>query len=232
PIAIVRRGEHADALRALGAEVLVADANGEDARAQLRALVGPDGARAVFDAVAGETGALALSALRHGGRHVVYGGLSGAPLAVDAGALIFRDVRVEGVWRTRWAAEAPAEAIRRAVGALADLVAEGALALPVEATYDLADWREALAHAAAPGRAGPGDVRPRRWARGAASRGGAGAAREGAADGVARRRRISSRSVREREGPSYGPCIPPSCTLNRRAAGRPAPSGAGERRRH
>ncbi|HLT45672.1 MAG TPA: zinc-dependent alcohol dehydrogenase family protein [Rubricoccaceae bacterium] len=154
PIAIVRRGEHADALRALGAEVLVADANGEDARAQLRALVGPDGARAVFDAVAGEAGALALSALRHGGRHVVYGGLSGAPLAVDAGALIFRDVRVEGVWRTRWAAEAPAEAIRRAVGALADLVAEGALALPVEATYDLADWREALAHAAAPGRLG------------------------------------------------------------------------------
>jgi NADPH:quinone reductase-like Zn-dependent oxidoreductase len=154
PVAVVRDGAHAHALRALGAEVLVADADGADARARLRALVGPDGARAAFDAVMGEAGALALSALRRGGLHVVYGGLSGQPLPVDAGALIYRDAHVRGVWRTRWAAEAPLAEVRRAVSALADLAAEGVLMLPVEATYDLADGRTAVRHAAAPGRLG------------------------------------------------------------------------------
>ncbi|MDX1419929.1 MAG: zinc-dependent alcohol dehydrogenase family protein [Rubricoccaceae bacterium] len=154
PIAVVRSDLHADALRALGAEVVVAASNDEAARAWLQALVGPEGARAAFDAVLGEAGALALSALRRGGQHVVYGGLSGRPLPVDAGALIYRDVRVQGVWRTRWATEAPVAAVRRAVGALAVDVAEGTLALPVEATYDLSDWREAVRHATASGRLG------------------------------------------------------------------------------
>src|SRR5690606_14445852 len=131
--------------------VLVADASDEDARARVRILVGPDGAAAAFDAVMGEAGALALSALRRGGRHVVYGGLSGRPLPVDAAALIYRDVHVQGVWRTRWATEAPPETVHRAVGALAELVAGGVLDLPVEATYDLAEWRAAVRHASASG---------------------------------------------------------------------------------
>ena len=154
PIAIIRDSLHTDALRALGAEVLVADADDEDSRTRLRDLVGPEGARAAFDAVMGEAGALALSSLRRGGVHLVYGGLSGAPLPVDSGTLIYRDVRVQGVWRTHWATESPLDEVRRAVGALAGLAAEGALDLPVEARYDLADGREAVQHAVAPGRLG------------------------------------------------------------------------------
>jgi NADPH:quinone reductase-like Zn-dependent oxidoreductase len=153
PVAIVRDDTHAGALDALGAAVLVADANDAAAREALSALVG-DGAGAVFDAVAGEAGALALSALRRGGLHVVYGGLSGQPLPVDIGALIYRDVHVRGVWRTHWAETAPLTAVRRAVGALAALAAEGALALPVEAAFDLRDWRAALTEAGASGRLG------------------------------------------------------------------------------
>ena len=48
----------------------------------------------------GEAGALVLGAIRPGGTHVVYGGLSGKPLPVDAVTLIYRDVTVRGLPQT------------------------------------------------------------------------------------------------------------------------------------
>ena len=154
PVALVRDDQHSEALRDLGAEVVVTDGTEADGIERLRAVVGEHGARAAFDAVMGAAGRLALGALGDAATHVVYGGLSGEPLAVDAGTLIYRKVTVRGLWRTRWAETAPLAEVQRAVSILADLVAEGTLHLPVEATYDLADYRTALAHANASGRLG------------------------------------------------------------------------------
>ena len=153
-VAVVRSGAHADRLRALGAEPVVADDDTPEARAALAEAVGEGGAAAVFDPVAGGAGALALSALADGGTHVVYGALSGRPLAVPAAALLYRGVTVRGVWRTQWAARAPCPALRAALLDLAALVAEGAFTLPVEATFDLAEGAEAVRAAQARGRWG------------------------------------------------------------------------------
>ncbi len=153
-VSLVRSGTNAGRLRALGTDVLVTDGTEADAAERLRNLVGPDGAAAGFDAVMGEAGALVLGALRDGGTHAVYGGLSGRPLPVDAAALIYRGVTVRGLWRTRWAETAPPAEVRRAVSDLARLAAEGGLDLPVEAAYDLADYAAAVAHAAPSGRWG------------------------------------------------------------------------------
>ncbi|MEM0963206.1 MAG: zinc-dependent alcohol dehydrogenase family protein, partial [Bacteroidota bacterium] len=138
-VAIVRRDDHRQRLDALGATVVVADENTRETRALLREAVGASGARAVFDPVAGDAGALALSALAEGGTHVVYGGLSRQPLAVPVPALIYRDIEVRGVWRTRWAAKADRETVRTTLAALAVLLAEGAFDLPVHATHDLSE---------------------------------------------------------------------------------------------
>ena len=153
-VALVRGDTHADALRALGAEVLVASTNDETTRAQLRALVGPEGAVGVFDALAGDAGALALSALRPGGSHLVYGGLSGRPLPVGIGSLIFRDIQVRGIWLTRWAERVAAETVAQAAGELVALLPSGELTLPAEASYDLSDFHAALEHVERPGRGG------------------------------------------------------------------------------
>lgn len=154
PVALVRTDTHADALRALGMTVVVADADTPEARAELREAVGEDGAAAVFDAVAGSAGSLALGALGDGGVHVVYGALSRAPLAIPPAALLYRGVTVRGVWRTRWFRETPRAVSRPVLEALARDAARGVFSLPVEATYDLSDVTGAVRAATAPGRLG------------------------------------------------------------------------------
>ncbi len=116
--------------------------------------VGEAGGRAVFDPVAGEAGALALSALGEGGLHVVYGALSGEPLAVPPAALIYRNVTVRGVWRTQWAARADRATLHAALDELAALAVEGAFTLPVTAAVDLRQPAEAVREATAHGRWG------------------------------------------------------------------------------
>ena len=153
-VAVVRRESHRAPLEALGVEVVVADANTSEARTALREAVGEDGAAAVFDPVAGETGALALSALAEGGVHVVYGALSGEPLAVSPAALIYRGVTVRGLWRTQWAARADRATLRDALAQLADLAVEGAITLPVAATFDLSEPAAAVEAATSHGRWG------------------------------------------------------------------------------
>ena len=153
-VAVVRSDAHLEHIRALGAEPVVASEDTAEAQTALREAVGEGGARAVFDPVAGEAGALALSALGDGGVHVVYGALGGAPLPVSPRALIYRNATVRGVWRTRWFAEAPRAESRAALAELAALAASGAFALPVEARFDLADGAEAARAATERGRWG------------------------------------------------------------------------------
>lgn len=154
PVAIVRRETVRESLEALGAAVVVADENTKAARAALREAVGAGGARTVFDPVAGEAGALAASALGEGGVHLVYGALSGAPLPVSPAALIYRDVSVRGIWRTQWASRAPRTDLVGALGDLAALAAEGAISLPVAATFDLSEPAAAVEAATSHGRWG------------------------------------------------------------------------------
>jgi len=151
---VVRSGVHADRLAALGATVVVADADTPAARTELSDAVGADGARVVFDAVTGEAGALALSALADGGTHVVYGALSRQPLPVPPSALLYRRATVQGLWRSRWVKESPVSVVRAAVAHVASFAADGVFDLPVEAAFDLADAREAVGAATAPGRWG------------------------------------------------------------------------------
>lgn len=154
PVALVRSSTHTDALESLGLAVVVADADTPQARAALAAAAGPGGAAAVFDAVAGETGALAMSALGDGGVHVVYGALSRAPLATAPAALLYRGVTVRGLWRTRWFRETPRAESRAALDALARDAAACVFDLPVDATFDLADIADAVRAATTPGRLG------------------------------------------------------------------------------
>ncbi len=154
PVAIIRSPTYAHALRALGMTVVVADADTPEARDELREATGEAGAAAVFDAVAGDAGTLALGALGDGGTHVVYGALSKAPLAVSPAALLYRGVTVRGVWRTQWFRKTPRAVSHPILEALARDAAAGVFDLPVDATFDLADVAEAVQAATTPGRIG------------------------------------------------------------------------------
>ena len=151
-VSVVRREAQVAALKALGADAVVVDA--PDLAARVREATGGAKPRLGIDAVAGEATRRMANALADGGTVVNYGLLSGAPCAMDAGDVVFRDLSLRGFWLARWFATASLEqqhALYRQLGAA---MADGTLRVEVERVYPLAQVKEALAHAARPGRGG------------------------------------------------------------------------------
>lgn len=107
-----------------------------------------------IDAVAGvDTGRLA-ACVAESGTLVNYGLLSGEPCRIDPRHLVFRDITCRGFWLQRWWDEADAERIASVHHRLAGMIADGALAVPVAASYPFSRVREALIAAEQPGRDG------------------------------------------------------------------------------
>ncbi len=152
-INFVRRPEQVDELLALGADAAIATSDG-DVTERVRQLTGGRGATAALDAVGGETGALALRALRSGGTMLVYGMLGNEPLPLHNGEMLFRGLTARGFWLSQWFRQTPPAQVAGTLGTLMGLIAGGKLVPPVEAEYDLADFRAAIAHAERPGRRG------------------------------------------------------------------------------
>ncbi len=153
----VRRVEQVAELRALGADAVFSTDEAPDVGdlvARVRALTDGRGVAGALDAVGGETGALALHCLRPGGTLLVYGLLGGEPLPLHNGEMLFRGLTVRGFWLTHWFQHTPPERAQTTLRELMGLMAGGQLAPTVEAAYDLADFRAAVAHAQRPGRQG------------------------------------------------------------------------------
>lgn len=149
---VVRRAELVAPLRAFGGDVVLTE--GPDLEARVRAAVGAQSLPLAIDAVGG-TGTLRLArCLSDGGTVVNYGMLSGEPCMVDARDTVFRDVRLHGFWLRKWYVDTPPAQIAALYRQLAAGIADGTLAVEVEAVYPLRRIREALAHAARGGRAG------------------------------------------------------------------------------
>ncbi len=152
-INVVRRRDQIEALLALGADEVIctADENLED---RVNAITGGRGVPHAVDAVGGELGSRVASLLASGGTLVTYGVLSGQPITVDAGRMLFKETIMRGFWLSRWLRRAGPEKMGATFGALIPMLADGEVESPVEATYDLADVVQAAIHAARPGRSG------------------------------------------------------------------------------
>jgi NADPH:quinone reductase-like Zn-dependent oxidoreductase len=83
-----------------------------------------------------------------------YGTMSGEPTVLPPGQLVFRKLVLRGFWLNHWRADNPPAEIARVYRELAALVDKGVLSAPVEATYPITEFQEALAHAQRPGRTG------------------------------------------------------------------------------
>lgn len=101
-IAVIRRPEQAEEMRALGAaEVLVQ--TDPDFPAQTRAAMRALKPRVLLDAVADQATADLFFAMPQGAVWVNYGKLSDQPPRLDQmGQFIFMDKRIEGFWLSRW----------------------------------------------------------------------------------------------------------------------------------
>ena len=149
---VVRREELAAPLRAYGADVVLTD--GPDLDARVRAAIGDAALPLAIDAVGGSGTQRLARCVSDGGTVVNYGVLSGEPCMVDGRETVFRDVRLHGFWLRKWFADTPPAQIAAVYRELASKMADGTLAVEVEAVYPIRKIKEAVAHAARGGRSG------------------------------------------------------------------------------
>ncbi len=152
-INLVRRPEQAAELRELGGDAAYCTADA-DVVARIKELTGGRGAAGALEAVGGAAGALALAVLRPGGVMLAYGMLGDDPLPLHNGEMLFRGLTVRGFWLSHWFRQTPPAQVAATLGGVMQHMADGHLLPPVEAEYDLADFRAAVAHAERPGRQG------------------------------------------------------------------------------
>lgn len=149
---VVRREELVAPLRAFGGDVVLVD--GPDLDVRVRAAIGEAALPLAIDAVGGSGTQRLARCLSDGGTVVNYGLLSGEPCTVDGRETVFRDVRLQGFWLRKWYVETPPAQIAALYRDLTSWVADGTLAVEVEAVYPIRKIKEAVAHAARGGRSG------------------------------------------------------------------------------
>lgn len=149
---VVRREELVKPLRAFGGDVVLVD--GPDLDARVRAEIGEAALPLAIDAVGGSGTQRLARCVSDGGTVVNYGLLSGEPCMMDGREVVFRDVRLHGFWLRKWFVDTPPAQIAALYGELAAKLADGTLAVDVEAVYPIRQIKEAVAHAARGGRSG------------------------------------------------------------------------------
>ncbi|HEX5705720.1 MAG TPA: zinc-dependent alcohol dehydrogenase family protein [Pyrinomonadaceae bacterium] len=152
-INVVRRREQAEELKALGADEVVST-DDEDIVSRVREITGRAGLTKAIDAVGGETGSAVVRALGRGGVMLVYGLLSGRPLQLDGGHMIFTSSTVRGFWLGEWLRSSAPERVQAVTGEMLRAMSSREIVPPVEAEYPLAEVLAAVAHAERPGRSG------------------------------------------------------------------------------
>jgi len=149
---VVRREELVASLRAFGGDVVLTD--GPDLDARVRAAIGEAALPLAIDAVGGSATLRLARCVSDGGTVVNYGLLSGEPCMIDGRETVFRDVRLQGFWLRKWYVDTPPAQIAALYRELAAKVADGTLAVEVEAVYPIRKIKQAVAHAARGGRSG------------------------------------------------------------------------------
>lgn len=149
---VVRREELVAPLRAFGGDVVLTD--GPDLDARVRAAIGEAALPLAIDAVAGSGTRRLARCVSDGGTVVNYGMLSGEPCVIDARETVFRDVRLQGFWLRKWFVDTPPAQVAAVYRELAPKVADGTLAVEIEAVYPIRRIKEAVAHAARSARSG------------------------------------------------------------------------------
>ena len=117
-IAVVRArpGEEGEKLRReleeLGATKVVSEeeeAQAKDFPAKVKEWTGGGGPKLALNCVGGRSALSLAKTLAPGGSLVTYGAMAKQPLSVPAGMLIFKNLRFEGFWVSRWADRNPEE---------------------------------------------------------------------------------------------------------------------------
>jgi NADPH:quinone reductase-like Zn-dependent oxidoreductase len=150
---VVRRAESVTPLLDAGGDAVLVE--GADLAERATDAIGADAPlELIVDAVGGEPAAQLASLLKVDGQIISYTARARQRLSIPVADLIFRGLSVRGYWVNLWLARTPRDTVAQTYAKLAALIADGTLAAPIEATYALADYRAAIAHATRSDRGG------------------------------------------------------------------------------
>jgi NADPH:quinone reductase-like Zn-dependent oxidoreductase len=151
-IATLRSSDQKQALLDLGATAVI-DVSTDSISKKVRELF-PEGVDYVFDAVGGDQGAKALACLKTGGKMLVFGLLSLEPIPLNSGLLIFKNLSIEGWWLSSWWEKLGTQGIQKAIKEVFTLLVKQDIKVDIQASYPLADFKEAIEAYQKPGRSG------------------------------------------------------------------------------
>lgn len=156
---LVRRAAAAEELAAAGnLDTLGTDDPNWLKRA--RDIVGPEGARAAVDSVGGEVAGGLVELLGEDGLLVTFGSMTGEPLQLPTGPIIFKQLTVKGFWGSKVMPATPEADRQRMFAELIGLVMDGRLSLTSGGTFGLDQAAEAVRASLSPGRSGKIMFRP------------------------------------------------------------------------
>ncbi|MBL0372440.1 zinc-binding dehydrogenase [Rhizobium sp. KVB221] len=156
---LVRREDGVEELKALGIGNVVStvEVGWQDS---VRAIVGSSSIAAAVDGVGGTASGDLLSLVGEGGLLVSFGAMSGEPMQLSAGDMIFKQVTVKGFWLAKLGSAMPRAEMGRLIGELVQLAASGKIKLQVEEVFALENISDAVAAAGRGGRKGKVLLRP------------------------------------------------------------------------
>ena len=149
---VVRRESAVAAVRSAGGDVVLVD--GPDLDQRVAKGTGQAPIRLAIDAIGGQATNRLAGCVAEGGTLVNYGMMSGEDCCVSPRSFIFRDVTLRGFWLALWFRRATPAQQMAMFGEIGKLIATGQLKTRIQATYDVAQIKQAVAAAAAGEREG------------------------------------------------------------------------------
>ena len=149
---VVRRGELADELKALGGDVVLVD--GDDLPAGVAGATGQAPIRLGLEAIGAAAAGRLADCLASDGTLVTYGSMSGVDPQVGRSNFVYRGIKLTGFMLGRFMARRTSEEVRAIYADIAKQVMAGALSAPVDTVYPIERIKDALAHADKGGRSG------------------------------------------------------------------------------
>lgn len=158
-INLVRRDAGIDELAELGIVNGVSTA-ADDWKRKVRALAGDQPIRAGVDSIGGIASNDIAELLADDGLLVSFGSMTGEPMQISSGPVIFKQLTIKGFWGSKAIGALSAQDRRRLMAELIKLVEDRTIVLPVGGVYDLADISSAVKASLTQGKTGKVLLKP------------------------------------------------------------------------
>jgi NADPH:quinone reductase len=153
-IAVVRRPEQVEEIKALGAFAVICSSQ-EDITKRVMAITDLKGVDAALDSVGGEVSSQCFRALADWGQMLVYGLLDlERNASYDVRKMLFYNLKLKGFWLPGWWSKVPLKERTIAVNKCFELMKEQILIPQVQQYYPISEIEKAVLHSERPGNVG------------------------------------------------------------------------------